>query len=350
MIKKLNFYLINLELLEFGASNMADVVDYSALNADADPALHVSFLLLPEYTLSAFANAVGILRMANRLRDKTLYTWSLHSLDGEPLISSSGLEISLDDSLENTDHANILMVCGGYSIKKYCDKRLVDGLRKVAKRKIPIGGICTGSYALAFAGLLDGYRCTIHWENIASFREEFPKLDISSSLFVIDRDRYTCSGGISSIDLMLNLIASIHGHQLVQQISEQFTCDRVRTEKDAQRAPLKYLIGASQPKLVDAVTLMESNIEEPLTLDEVAAYVGISRRQLERLFNRYLHCAPSRYYLELRLSRARLLLLQTPIPVIDVAISCGFSTAPHFSKCYSDLYGKPPSSERRVLR
>ena len=100
---------------------MADVVDYSALNADADPAMHVSFLLLPEYTLSAFANAVGILRMANRLRDRSLYTWSLHSLDGESLNSSSGLEISLDDSLENTDHANILMVCGGYSIKKYCD-------------------------------------------------------------------------------------------------------------------------------------------------------------------------------------------------------------------------------------
>jgi|TARA_B110001452_G_C15125516_1_gene392253 transcriptional regulator GlxA family with amidase domain len=202
---------------------------------------------------------------------------------------------------------------------------------------------------LATAGLLDGYECTIHWENLASMREEFPRLKITSSLFVIDRDRYTCAGGISSIDLMLNLVASIHGHQLVQQISEQFTCDRVRTEKDAQRAPLQYLIGASQPRLVDAVLLMESNIEEPLTLDEVASYVGISRRQLERLFNRYLSRAPSRYYLELRLSRARLLLLQTSIPVIDVAITCGFSTAPHFSKCYSDLYGKPPSSERRVL-
>ena len=258
--------------------------------------------------------------------------------------------MTIDGSLADATDANILMVCGGYSVKKYCNKLLTDGLRKIAKRKIPIGGIDTGTYALAVAGLLDGYRCTIHWENLSSLREEFPRLEITSSLFVIDRDRYTCSGGISSIDLMLNLIASIHGHQLVQEISEQFTCDRVRTEKDAQRAPLKYLIGASQPRLVDAVTLMESNIEEPLTLDEVADYVGISRRQLERLFNRYLHCAPSRYYLELRLSRARLLLLQTSIAVIDVAISCGFSTAPHFSKCYSDLYGKPPSAERRALR
>jgi len=317
---------------------------------EAETALHVSFLMLPEYTLSAFSNAIGILRMANRLTDSALYTWSVHSLDGQPVISSAGLELTIDGSLADATDANILMVCGGYSVKKYCNKLLTDGLRKIAKRKIPIGGIDTGTYALAVAGLLDGYRCTIHWENLSSLREEFPRLEITSSLFVIDRDRYTCSGGISSIDLMLNLIASIHGHQLVQEISEQFTCDRVRTEKDAQRAPLKYLIGASQPRLVDAVTLMESNIEEPLTLDEVADYVGISRRQLERLFNRYLHCAPSRYYLELRLSRARLLLLQTSIAVIDVAISCGFSTAPHFSKCYSDLYGKPPSAERRALR
>ena len=284
------------------------------------------------------------------LTERVLYTWSVHSLDGQPVVSSAGLELTLDGSLADATDANILLVCGGYSVKKYCNKILTDGLRKIAKKKIPIGGIDTGTYALAVAGLLDGYRCTIHWENLSSLREEFPRLEITSSLFVIDRDRYTCSGGISSIDLMLNLIASIHGHQLVQEISEQFSCDRVRTEKDAQRAPLKYLIGASQPRLVDAVTLMESNIEEPLTLDEVANYVGISRRQLERLFNRYLHCAPSRYYLELRLSRARLLLLQTSIAVIDVAISCGFSTAPHFSKCYSDLYGKPPSAERRALR
>ena len=328
---------------------MSDLLEPTFVDAEIETSLHVGFLLLPEYTLSAFSNAVGMLRMANRLTERQLYTWSVHSVDGASVISSAGLELNVDGSIEQTEQANIFMVCGGYSVKKYCTKTLAETLRKFAKRKIPMGGVCTGSYALASAGLLDGYRCTIHWENLASLREEFPKLEISSSIFVIDRDRYTCSGGISSIDLMLNLIASIHGHQLVQQISEQFTCDRVRTEKDAQRAPLKYLIGASQPKLVDAVTLMESNVEEPLTLDEVSEYVGISRRQLERLFNRYLHCAPSRYYLELRLSRARLLLLQTSIPVIDVAISCGFSTAPHFSKCYSDLYGKPPSSERRAL-
>ena len=331
---------------------MSDTVDFvTAEEVLVDPplAMHVGFLLMPEYTLSTFSNAVGILRMANRLSDRELYRWTLYSIDGEPVVSSAGLTIQVADSLPAAVDLSLLIVCGGYQIKAHSTKPVIDCLRRLAKRKIPLGAICTGSYVLAAAGLLEGYQCTIHWENLASMREEFPRLKITSSLFVIDRDRYTCAGGISSIDLMLNLVASIHGHQLVQQISEQFTCDRVRTEKDAQRAPLQYLIGASQPRLVDAVLLMESNIEEPLTLDEVASYVGISRRQLERLFNRYLSRAPSRYYLELRLSRARLLLLQTSIPVIDVAITCGFSTAPHFSKCYSDLYGKPPSSERRVL-
>ena len=329
---------------------MVDTVDTVAVESqDIFETMHIGFLMMPEYTLSTFSNAVSVLRMANRLSEKELYRYSVFSLDGAPVVSSAGLELMLDGSLSSVGDMQVLIVCGGYNVKQYCTKATLEALRAMAKKNIPLGGICTGSYVLAAAGLLDGYRSTIHWENIASMREQFPKLNISSSLFVIDRDRYTCSGGISSIDLMLNLVASIHGHQLVQQISEQFTCDRVRTEKDPQRAPLQYLMGASQPRLVDAVTLMEANIEEPLSLDEVSEYVGISRRQLERLFNRYLHCAPSRYYLELRLSRARLLLLQTSIPVIDVAISCGFSTAPHFSKCYSDLYGKPPSSERRAL-
>ncbi len=312
--------------------------------------IRYAFLHVPNYSMIAFSSAVASLRGANYISKQDLYEWQLVSMDGEPVKASVGFEVTPTIHINdlNLNDLEALIVCGGTFIDRGYDKNTLTFLRKAANTKIKIGSTCTGSYLLAAAGLLDGYKSTIHWENLASMREEFPNVLMSSNLFAIDRDRYTCSGGISSIDLMLNLIASIHGHQLVQQISEQFTCDRVRTEKDAQRAPLQYLIGASQPRLVDAVTLMESNIEEPLTLDEVANYVGISRRQLERLFNRYLHCAPSRYYLELRLSRARLLLLQTSIPVIDVAISCVFSTAPHFSKCYSDLYGKPPSNERRV--
>jgi transcriptional regulator GlxA family with amidase domain len=312
--------------------------------------VHIGFLMVPEYTLSTFANAVAVLRMANRQSGRELYRWSTLTLDGEPVISSSNIEIVFDGTLDTVDPVDIFMLCSGYNIEKHCTPELMSVLRRKVSKKIPIGAMCTGTYALAAAGLLEGYRCTTHWENLFSLREQFPRLLLSSNLFVIDRDRYTCSGGISSIDLMLNLVSKIHGHRLVQEISEQFTCERVRTEEDAQRIPLQYLVGANQPKLVDAVSLMEANIEEPLPLDDVAAYVGVSRRQLERLFDKYLHCAPSRYYLELRLYRARLLLLQTNIPIIEVAVSCGFSTAPHFSKCYSDFYGKPPRDARLALQ
>jgi transcriptional regulator GlxA family with amidase domain len=312
----------------------------------ANSPVHIGFLMLPEYSLSPFSNAVDVLRMANRQSERELYRWSTLTLDGEPVMSSCNIELVFDGTIDTVDPIDIFMICGGYNIEKHCTPELINVLRRKVNKKIPVGAICTGTYALAAAGLLEGYRCTTHWENLSSLREQFPRLLISSSLFVIDRDRYTCSGGISSIDLMLNVVSKIHGHSLVQEISEQFTCERVRTEEDAQRMPLQYLVGANQPKLVEAVALMEANIEEPLSLNEVAAYVGVSRRQLERLFDKYLHCAPSRYYLELRLYRARLLLLQTDIPIIEVAVSCGFSTAPHFSKCYSDHYGKPPRDVR----
>ncbi len=210
--------------------------------------------------------------------------------------------------------------------------------------------MCTGSYLLARAGLLDGYRCTIHWENIASLREEFPNVQVSDDLFIIDRDRISCAGGQSSMDMMLKLINDRHGNKLVTRISEQFMCERIRSSDDRQRIPLHMSLGSNQPKLTEAVTLMEANIEEPISLDELSNYVGISRRQLERLFQKHLNCVPTRYYLKLRLNRARLLLLQTSKSIVDIALACGFISAPHFSKCYRDLFGIPPRDERRKLQ
>ncbi len=319
------------------------------LPVDAEGPVHIGFLIMPDYSMITFANAVAVLRMANRQSGRELYRWTSVTMDGRPVASSDGLELNPGSSIEELGPVSLLFVCGGYEIEKQSSKPVLEMLRAQAANNVPLGALCTGTYILAAAGLLEGYRCTVHWENLSGLREQFPGLQLTSNLFVIDRDRFTCSGGVSSIDLMLNLIASIHGNQLVQQISEQFSHERVRTSTDAQRVPLQHLLGANQPKLVDAVSMMEANIEEPLSLDDIAGYLSISRRQLERLFQKHLNYAPSRYYMELRLSRARQLLLQTNLPIIDVAISCGFSAAPHFSKCYSEQYGKPPRSERLGL-
>ncbi|MGB7754995.1 MAG: GlxA family transcriptional regulator [Salinisphaera sp.] len=287
--------------------------------------------------------------MANQLTDRRLYDWTLLSCDGEPADASNGLRTSPTRRFEHDDEFDMVFVCAGVRVKQACDRRLLGWLQHLARRRVPLGGLCTGPYILACAGVLDGYRCTVHWEHISSINEktEFPNTIFSSKLFVIDRDRYTCSGGVAPLDLMLNIIDRQCGTELAASVSEEFIHDRIRGVGDAQRVPLRARVGPSQPKLLEAVALMEANIEEPLTLSELAHYVNISRRQIERLFRTHLDRSPTRYYLELRLKRAREFLLQTSMSILDVALACGFSSSPHFSKCYHDHYALPPSEERR---
>ncbi len=312
---------------------------------------HFGFLLVHNYSMIAFSLAVESLRMANRAAAETLYSWSVYTLDGNLVKASNGLDVTPDGSIDNAGEMKICFVCGGIDVADCWDKSMQFAIRKIASRNnIILGALCTGSYLLARAGLLDGYKCTIHWENIASMREDFPKAQFSDDLFQIDRDRITCAGGQAAIDMMMKLISDAHGPKLAAQISEQFMCERIRSTEDRQRVPLHLHLGANQPKLTEAVTLMEANLEEPISLDELSSYVGISRRQLERLFQKHLNCVPTRYYLNLRLSRARLLLLQTSKSIVDIALACGFISAPHFSKCYRDMFGIPPRDERRKLQ
>ena len=320
------------------------------VNTEKQP-LHFGFLLVPNYSMIAFTLAIEALRMANRGAEKTLYHWTVFTLDGRPVPASNGLLVTPTIGIDDARKLSTLLVCGGRNITRYWDKPMQFALRKIAKHSnISIGALCTGSYLLAKAGLLEGYKCTIHWEHIASMREEFPNSHFSDELFQIDRDRLTCAGGQSSLDMMLKLIGDTHGSKLAAIISEQFMCERIRGTDDRQRIPLQLHLGANQPKLTEAVTLMEANLEEPISLDELSSYVGISRRQLERLFQKHLNCVPTRYYLNLRLSRARLLLLQTSKSIVDIALACGFISAPHFSKCYRDMFGIPPRDERRKLQ
>jgi AraC family transcriptional regulator, glycine betaine-responsive activator len=221
-------------------------------------------------------------------------------------------------------------------------------LRRLAERRVPLGALCTGGYALAKAGLLDKYKATIHWENLTALREEFPRILLSNQLFTIDRDRFTCSGGIAPLDLMLHLVKTTLGVRIAQLISEQFIVDRIRNDRDRQYVPLRAQLGVGHETLLHAARLMEENIEKPLSLDEIAAATELSRRQIERLFKRHLNTVPQRYYLQMRLRRARELLLHTPMPIIDITAACGFRSTTHFSKCYHALFGYPPSGERQA--
>lgn len=312
-----------------------------------DRASRIAFYLTPQFSFMPFASALEPLRMANQLSGRTLYEWALVSADGAPVCASNGIELTVAHGTETRERYDAVFVCGGLNVHVLRDEAAEAWLRQLIGTGTVLGAICTGTHILARAEVLEDYRCTIHWENLASMREEFPGLVISPELFEIDRDRYTCAGGTAPLDMMLCEIRSRHGATLANQIAEQFMCERIRDQNDRQRVPLTQRIGASQPKLAEAVSLMEANIEEPMTLDELSHHVGLSRRQLERLFQRYLHCVPTRYYLELRLNRARQLLLQTSMPIVDIALACGFISAPHFSKCYRDNFSLPPRDERR---
>ena len=312
------------------------------------PPTRYGFLIMPGFSMIAFAAAIDALRLANRVSGETLYVWETLSVDGKPVMASNGIEVSPNRSSKQPARYAALFVCGGVRIHQTWSPALGECLHSLAKKGIALGSLCTGTYILARAGLLDGYRCTIHWERLAATREEFPKLHLTDDIYEIDRNRYTCAGGTTAIDMMLELIAQDHGSSMSAAISESFLVDRVRSMQDHQRIPLRQQLGTSQPKLTEAVLLMESNLEEPLSPDELASYVNISRRQLERLFRSYLDCTPTQYYLGLRLRNARRLLLQTEKSIVEISLACGFASAPHFSKCYRDLFGLPPRDERRL--
>lgn len=307
----------------------------------------VGFVLLRNYSMIAFANAIETFRMANYISRRTLYTWSVLTADEAEAPASNGLTIGTTLAPGEVERCDMVFVCGGVGVRAATDEPTRRLLRHCAARRIPLGALCTGSFALASAGVLDGYRCAIHWENLAAIREEFPKVLFSQEVFIIDRDRYTCSGGTAPLDLVLHLVRAQHGAALAREISEQFIVDRQRAAGDRQRMPQPECVGPGYQHLAEAAEIMAANIEEPLPLQDIAVAVAISLRQLERLFHRYFSMNPAQYYMNLRLRRARELLMHSSVPIMQITIACGFQSSSHFCKAYRALFGHPPSEERR---
>ncbi|MCX8954087.1 GlxA family transcriptional regulator [Ruegeria sp. NA] len=314
-------------------------------NAGATPR-HFVFVLLDKFSLLSFASALDSLRIANRMADKQLYTWTLSGEGGDSISCSAGTEFKLDRDLDELQRDDVVLICGGVDVQAATTKRILNWLRREARRGLRIGGLCTAAYTLAKAGLLDNKRATIHWENSDSFIEEFDEVELTKAVFQIDGGRMTTAGGTSSIDLMLKLIADDFGEDLANAVADQMIYSSIRTDQDTQRLSTPTRIGVRHPKLSQVILMMEKNIEEPISPSILAKEVGMSTRQLERLFRRYLSRSPKRYYMELRLHKARNLLMQTDMSVINVALACGFASPSHFSKCYRAHYNTTPYRER----
>ena len=307
----------------------------------------VGFLLIPNFSMLAFASAIEPLRAANRMSGSDLFSWVISSPSGQQTQASNGVMVDVDGSPDVLLNCRLVFVCAGLDVKSYSDKDSLNVIRRLDRNGAIIGAICTGTYLMAAAGLLEGRRCTIHWENIDGLAEEFPLLEITNELFEIDDTRVTCSGGTASLDMILYLIGQVHGQSLAAQVSDQFIHDRIRDPSDRQRMELRSRLGVSHPKLLAVVALMEQGLEEPLSQTELAMKASLSTRQLERLFRKYLSTTPTRYYLNLRLARARHLLRQTSMSILSIALACGFVSASHFSKCYREVYGRTPRAERQ---
>jgi AraC family carnitine catabolism transcriptional activator len=308
----------------------------------------IGFLLAPRFSMFGFVCAVEPLRVANRLAQRELYRWETISPEGEPVIASNRMSVVADRSIRERVKYSRVVVCAGFEPEALHDVRIEKWLKAHDRAGVPMGAIDTGSFVLAYAGLLSGYRATTHWESLESFRSQFPAVVIAPELFVVDRSRFTCAGGTAGLDMMLHVVRLQHGHRLAAAVAEQFIHTRMREPREHQRMGTQERQGINDPWLAKAVELMESNIEEPLSMQDLCKAVGVSQRRCERGFQRQLQMSPRSYYLNLRLQRARAFLQYTNLPVVDTAVACGFRGVPQFSRSYKAWAGNPPTADRQL--
>lgn len=305
------------------------------------------FLLVPGYSMLSFSAAVDALRQANRMAGKALFEWKVVGRTREAVSSNNGIAIVPDFALNDPIEAHMVFVCASTAAEKFHDRHVYRWLRALATKARIVGAIATGSYVLARAGLLKGRKCSMHWQNAAAFGEEFPEIEVEHSVFTIDGPIVTCSGGTASLDMMLYLIREMYGADLAAAISNMLIHDHGRTPEDSQGKSERIRLARKSQRLAAAVSLMERHLSEPLAIADIAGAIGTTQRQVERIFKRHCGMPPHTYYLDLRLQRARQLLMQTDRALIDIAVASGFASLSHFSVSYKRRFGVSPSHYRR---
>jgi len=311
------------------------------------PIRSVGFLLVPGFALMSYASTVEPLRAANRLAGKPLYHWWHAAPGNEPATASSGVAVIPDFELgAKAENLDLMLVCAGGNPATFSDRRTFGWLRKLARQGVVIGGVSAGPFIVAKAGLLAGRRCTVHWEHVPAFQEAFPDVVLTRSLFELDGNRITCSGGVAGLDMMVALITRDHGYELGAAVSDWFLHTQIREGEGPQRMDLRFRLGIADAKLLTVLKAMEANLETPLPRLQLAEWVGVSIRQLERSFRKQLGRGVHQHYLALRLTRARQLLQETSLSVLEIAIATGFGSASQFSRAFRQASGFSPRRYR----
>lgn len=311
-----------------------------------DTPQQINFLLIPGFSLFGLSAMIDPLRHANRSSNRELYRWHLISEQGEPVASSDALEVMATHSIRDNPPGNTLIICAGYIPHTQITPGLLGFIRRQASHGADIGFQDTAAYIGASAGILDGYRATLHWENLEHTQEMFPNVDFVQELLVIDRNRFSCPGALSGLDMMLYLIGTQHGQGLATSVADELIHTQKRDSTDPQRTSIQQRLDSRNRHLIRAVQLMEMNIEDPLKIADIAIELAVSERELERLFRHYLQQTPNAYYRNLRLDQARWMLQQTTDSVTAISVACGFVSLSHFTRSYQQRFGKKPSQER----
>ncbi|KUF10936.1 GlxA family transcriptional regulator [Pseudoponticoccus marisrubri] len=309
------------------------------------PTRWFAFLLVPEFTLLAFSAALDPLRIANQLAQQPLFGWAVLSVDGRPVRSSSGVAIPPHGDLSLLERDMQLMVCSGNRHVDSAPEPALAALRRHARFGGAVGGICTGASTLARAGLLEGRRFTLHWENQPGFREAFPELEPTARRHEVDGTLMTCGGGAAATEMMVAEMARDLGRDFAVAVSDMCLNGGDFHPRDAQRSSIARAIGSRNPKVLAVLRIMYAELEEPRPLEALAAEVGLSRRQMERQFRKLMNESPASTYRNIRLDRARSLLMETDLTLIEVALATGFGSVNLLSRHYKARFGLTPTEQ-----
>jgi transcriptional regulator GlxA family with amidase domain len=306
----------------------------------------IGILLLDQFSVISFSCTVEPLREANWVLQKKVYDWRVYSHDGEPVLASNGLSVNVHGSIDAVDSCPMIIVCSSFDPHLYATRRVISWLRKLARQGTVLGAVETGSWVLARAGLLNGYRATIHWENRASIDEVFPEVILTDNIFEIDRDRFSASGATAAMDMMLHFIGTQHGVAVASSVAEEFIYNRMRASQAPQRLSTTQKYALRHPKLRRLTELLDSQLERRVDVRELAGTSGLSARQVHRLFKSHLGLSPQAYHRKLRLQRARDMLRQTELTVLEIAMASGFASSSDFSRVYRRAFRRSPHQDR----
>ena len=316
--------------------------------AHSDSPLKVTLLLFPGLSLLSLAATLDPMRGANRVLGRAAYSWKLVSIDGKMPVASCGLPIPVDGAFDPTAEQDALIVIAAFDAIRSGTPPVLKALRAGARRSAIVGGIESGSWLMGLAGLLEGRRATTHWEDLEDFAARVPNVDVQPDRYVVDEPVFTTGGATPALDCMLSLIRRRNGYSAALDVASLYIYEEARTGSDAQPIVSLGRIRQHEPRVAEAIRIMEKQIDRPVTVAAIARRVGISTRALETLFLKIVDASPGAYYIALRLNAARRLVLDTNLPLADIAERTGFSAIASLSRAFRRQFGASPSAARRA--